>query len=180
VPIDAVVFDLDGTLVDTRLAVTHAHRASLAVSALDELRGVSGLDAFHERLSELAPELRPFPGVPELLGALTVPHAVVSGASREACAIVLAATGLAEHFDVVVSADDVRRAKPDPEGLVLACSRLGVEPARCAYVGDLAGDTAAARSCGAVASAAAWADGGPVPAADHVLRRPEELLPLLG
>lgn len=180
VVVDAVVFDLDGTLVDSRLAVTQAHRASLAaVSTLEELRGVSGLDAFHERLTELAPDLRSFPGIAELLAALTVPLAIVSGASRDACAIALEATGLAERFDVVVSGDDVHRSKPDPEGLMLACSRLGLEPARCAYVGDLAGDVAAARTCGALAIAAAWA-GGPVPEADHVLWRPEELLTLLG
>jgi HAD superfamily hydrolase (TIGR01509 family) len=179
VALDAVVFDLDGTLVDSRLVVTRAHRASLAaVSTLEELRGGSGLNAFHDRLAELAHELRAFPGVAELLAALPVPAAVVSGASREACAIVLAATGLEGRFEVVVSADDVRRAKPDPEGLLLAYERLGVEPERCAYVGDLAGDVAAARSCGAVAVAAAWA-GGPTPEADYVLSRPDDLLALL-
>jgi HAD superfamily hydrolase (TIGR01509 family) len=179
VAIDAVVFDLDGTLVDSRLAVTHAHRASFeAVSTLEELRGVSGLPAFHERLAELAPDLRPFPGIPELLAQLKVPLAVVSGASREACRIVLDATGLAPCFEVVVSGDDVRKAKPHPEGLRLACSRLGVVPSRAVYVGDLQGDVAAARSCGAVAVSAGWAYG-PTPEADYVLEHPDELLALL-
>jgi HAD superfamily hydrolase (TIGR01509 family) len=180
----AVVFDLDGTLVDTRHVNAQAHGAShAAFSLVDQLTGRVPLDAasrvYHDRLAELAHRLRPFEGVPELLERLPVPAAVVTGATREAAEIVLGATGLRGHFDVVVSADDVERPKPDPEGLHLACERLGVAPERVAYVGDLTGDVAAAHACGAVAVGAAWAQHAAVAGADHVLRRPEQLLDVL-
>jgi HAD superfamily hydrolase (TIGR01509 family) len=182
--LSAVVFDLDGTLVDTRPAVAAAHAASLAaVPPLDQLLGRAqrgaDADAYHRRLAELTHALRPYPGVAELLEQLPLPAAVVTGASRESAELVLAATGLRGRFDVVVTADDVRRPKPDPEGLRLACERLGVEPAEVAYVGDLPGDAAAARACGALALGAAWAAHAAVAGADRVLRRPADLLALL-
>jgi HAD superfamily hydrolase (TIGR01509 family) len=180
----AVVFDLDGTLVDTRSAVASAHNASFgAFGLVDQLLGRvppgAERDAYHRRLAELASKLAPYPGILELLEHVPVPVAIVTGASREAAEIVLGATGLRGLFDVIVSDDDVRRPKPDPEGLRLACARLGVEPDRAAYVGDLPGDVAAARACGALAVGAAWSAHAAVAGADHVLRRPEELLTLL-
>ncbi len=40
------------------------------------------------------------------------------------------------HFTAVIGSDDVSKAKPDPEGLLLACEHLGLPPAECVYVGD--------------------------------------------
>jgi HAD superfamily hydrolase (TIGR01509 family) len=180
----AVVFDLDGALVDTRRAVAAAHNASFAAFDLvDHLRGrvPRGADSevYLRRLAELAPELAPYPGVPELLELLPLPVAIVTGASREGAEIVLAATGLRASFDVLVTDDDVRRPKPDPEGLRLACERLGVDRSRVMYVGDLPGDVGAAHACGALAVGAAWASDAAPAGADHVLRQPGELLELL-
>lgn len=184
VSLAAVVFDLDGTLVDTRGAVAAAHNASFAAfEPVDHLLGRvprgADLRVYHRRLGELAPGLQPYPGIPELLEQLRVPMGIVSGASSDSCEIVLGATSLRGHFDVVISADDVRRPKPDPEGLRLACTLLGVETEQIAYVGDLKGDVAAARACGALAVGAAWAVHAAVEGADFVLRRPDELLALV-
>ena len=182
--IAAVVFDLDGTLVDTRSAVAQAHNASFtAFDPVDHLLGRvprgADLAVYHRRLGELAEGLRTYEGVPELLDQLAVPLGIVTGASRESCEIVLGATGLRGLFDVVVTADDVVKPKPDSEGLRLACERLELEPTSVAYVGDLTGDVAAARACGAVSVGAAWGGHAAVAGADHVLRRPGELLELL-
>jgi mannitol-1-/sugar-/sorbitol-6-phosphatase len=50
---------------------------------------------------------------------------------------------------VLVSADDVRRGKPDPEGYLCAAALLGADPARCLVVEDAPAGIAAARAAGA-------------------------------
>ena len=87
---------------------------------------------------------------------------------------------LADRFGVVVGGDEVEQQKPAPDGVLLACKSLRVNPASAAYVGDSPSDLQAARSSGARAFAAGWGHlFTPDEPADLVLDRPEELLDLL-
>jgi beta-phosphoglucomutase len=74
--------------------------------------------------------------------------AVGSSGPRENIELMLRAMTVAHHFDVVVSADDVARGKPDPEVFALACERLGVAAGRCVVIEDAPAGVDAARRAG--------------------------------
>lgn len=82
------------------------------------------------------------------LAASRFPLAVCSGSRASVVCGMLEATGLAPHFRHVVTADDVSRAKPAPDGYLLAAAKLGVEPARCVAIEDTPTGIAAARAAG--------------------------------
>jgi len=77
---------------------------------------------------EHAPELHPFPGIPELLDALRL-HCLLG---------LLAALGLAYRFDAIVFTDEFGRDawKPDPRAFLTIIERLGVHATEAVYVGD--------------------------------------------
>ncbi len=90
------------------------------------------------------------PGVREALEALEgsgLLAGVVSSNSREVLRAILEREGVAARFGVV-GREDVRLPKPAPEGLLLACDRLGVAPREAVYAGDNVADIEAARAAG--------------------------------
>lgn len=81
---------------------------------------------FQDRLDG---SLDPLPGVRDLLEwleARNIPRAICSGARRQEIVMLLDAFKLRHHFDEIISIEDVRRGKPDPEGYNLAFDRLNV------------------------------------------------------
>lgn len=176
----SVIFDLDGTLVDSEPNYYEASRRTLAEHGVPEFSwtdhesyvGISTsesvaiwreryglrasveelLDATNRRYLALArsntrayPEMRKFV---ELLAAEGVPMAVASGSSPEACAAILAGTGLDAFLRTAVSADDVPHGKPAPDVFLEAARRLGAEPADCVVLEDAAPGAAAAHAAG--------------------------------
>ena len=79
--------------------------------------------------------------------------AVVSGSARAEIEPVLDAAGIRQAFTVVVSVDDIRRGKPDPEGYLLALHLLGVESADAVAVEDSPAGVAAAKAAGVYCAA---------------------------
>jgi len=73
---------------------------------------------------------------------------VVSGSARAEIQPVLEASGVAESITVVVSEDDIRQSKPDPEGYLIALHLLGVDAADAAAVEDSEAGVAAAKAAG--------------------------------
>lgn len=93
--------------------------------------------------------MEPVAGVPEFLESLArqgVPRAVGTSASRWDAERLLDDLGLLRHFEVVVTADDVMRGKPDPEVWTQAARRLRVAPATCVVFEDALVGVQAARS----------------------------------
>ncbi len=93
---------------------------------------------------------RVYPGVAELVRALS-PRArlgVVSTTWRANIAAVLDASGLADHFEVVVAKEDVEATKPDPRGYHLALKRLKLKPSEAVALEDSATGLAAAMGAG--------------------------------
>jgi beta-phosphoglucomutase-like phosphatase (HAD superfamily) len=104
---------------------------------------------FRTKLAWLAQHpVRIATGLPELV-ALPVAKALVSGSHREEIEAMLASAGHPRlGVDVLISRDDVRHGKPDPEGFLAACSRLGVPPAEALVFEDSRPGIAAARAAG--------------------------------
>lgn len=181
-----VLFDWDGTLVDTRAAllaawhqVTEAHLGRrFPVSAQEQSwafsrRGVETfpqlsddpavveamIAGFTPAYREHAAEVTPFGGVPELLAGLRAAGrriGVITSKAADRFALDAGTTGLGQDWDVVVCGDDVRRGKPDPEAVLVALRRLSAPAEAAVVVGDSPSDMAAARAAGARPVGVAW------------------------
>lgn len=200
--ISAVLFDLDGVLVESAEATERAWldwarhngieegalRAAMhGVRSADVIRTLRpDLDAAVEserverRQAEDTAGLRAIPGAVAALGALRADRvAVVTSATRPLARARLRAVGI-EPPAVMVFAGDVARGKPDPEGYLTAAGRLGVEPAEALVVEDAPPGIEAGRAAGmatvAVTSTHTREELG---AADAVLGSLEELPELL-
>lgn len=179
----AVLFDLDGTLVDTieliMASFRHATEAVLGAAVADDLllAGVGTplamqMRSFSEEHAEelvrvyrehnlvvhdtLAAE---FPGVGDVLRELKragYPIGVVTSKLSVMAWRGLRLFDLADYIDVMVGADDVTVHKPDPYPLNYAAGLLGVALTECAYIGDSPHDMQAAVAGGAVSIAALW------------------------
>ncbi|WP_224449439.1 HAD family hydrolase [Haloprofundus salilacus] len=172
---DAVVYDLDGTLVDL---LVDWNRAAVDAETLFAEAGVdaSGMDLW--AMLDLADER----GIRDEIGRLladherngarnstkmaladgvadhAVPVGVCSLNCEDACRIALDVHGLAEHVDSVVGRDSVATRKPDPEPLLATLRELGVDPENALFVGDSARDERTAERAGV---AFRYVDGGP-------------------
>ena len=168
-----VLFDLDGTLVDTNYLHTVAWSRALhdagewaPMNAIHRLVGMGGdqlvpellghgCDAARERRAaryrEIMDEARVFPGAAELLrtchrGGLRVVLASSSPADElePLCRLI----GAGEAIDARTTADDVEASKPRPDVFLAAMRAGGVDPARALAVGDSVWDIRAARAAG--------------------------------
>lgn len=163
--IDLVIFDCDGTLVDSEVVAAEAWSEYVARygvdltarEALQRFRGVSmtlcraHIEALHgaplpasfeKELRELMgtmleAKLQPIAGALEMVQALAIPYALASNAPHHKIELCLRVTGLLPYFaGRIFSAYDVQRWKPDPALFLFAAQSLGVAPARCAVVED--------------------------------------------
>jgi HAD superfamily hydrolase (TIGR01509 family) len=109
---------------------------------------VARIQALHaEAYQAFAPQVRPLPGARELLAALTaagVPWAIATSGIREVAHPVLHTLGVPDDVPVVTR-DQVRHAKPDPDLFLAAAERLGVPIESSIVVGDSIWDLLAAR-----------------------------------
>jgi pyrophosphatase PpaX len=180
---ETVLFDLDGTLIDSGAAILasfhHATETVLGRRYADDVVMASvGGHGIHRQMAQFDPDrvddlvqayrshnldlyrqIRLFPGVDAVLERLREDGrrlGIVTVKSRMTVELTLELLPLAPFFDTVVTGDDVESHKPDPEGLLLALEKLRGDPGSAAYVGDSPFDVQAAKAAGVAAIAVAW------------------------
>jgi pyrophosphatase PpaX len=178
-----VLFDLDGTLIDSGpiilASMRHATRAVLEreipdeqllahvggggleeqMRVLDEERAHELVRLYREHNEPLHAELDWCSGLRPVLDALAGEGrrlGLVTAKRRATVDLAFAALPLEHYFRVVVTSGDTRRHKPHPEPLLHAAERLAASPRDCVYVGDSPFDVRAAKAAGMGSVAVTW------------------------
>jgi phosphoglycolate phosphatase/AHBA synthesis associated protein len=203
----AVIFDMDGTVIDSLESVPAAYIATVkeltgrpctveevvanysvgpGKAMLSVLLGrrceENDLGLYHDHLRRNISLVRTYPSVETTLSTLaaTLKVGVFTGAGRGAAELLLAHAGLQKYLEVVVTGDDILRPKPAPDGILAACEGLGASPKEAAYVGDAPNDMQAATAAEVLAVLAGWGHQyKPSTPADLVVPDPTGLVHLL-
>jgi HAD superfamily hydrolase (TIGR01509 family) len=176
--IEAVVFDLDGVIVDSeqvwdnvREEYTREAGGTYTATATRDMMGMSSVewsrymaeklgvpgtpqeinDAIVARMLERYGEAPPLiPGAVDAVrrAAARWPLAIASSSNPELIDVVVGAAGLSDLFPVAVSSQEVARGKPAPDVYLEAARRLGVEPAQCVAVEDSHNGIRSAKAAG--------------------------------
>lgn len=166
----AILFDLDGVLVDSTVCIENTWRSWAQHHQLDPAQVIAlahgrraietvrlvapHLEADMELAALAASESRTAEGIFQIDGAREMLQqlpagtwAIVTSAVRDVAIFRLRHTGLPVP-EVLVCADEIRRGKPDPEGYLTAARRLGLSPTACIVIEDAPAGLEAARAAG--------------------------------
>ncbi len=184
--IAAVIYDHDGTLVDSLAVVVEATNTVLRARGLPErpaaeiVKGMAlatiprmGMhaqvtdpkvlaqlaDEFYVVMHRLPHLCRLYSGVSDLIAEVTtrgLPQGLVSNNSGTFIRAAMGHLGLAGSFTALLGEDDCPAPKPDHRGALLAAARCGVAPESCLFVGDSPADCAATQGAGMRVIGVTW------------------------
>jgi len=205
------IFDLDGTLVENMELIVRSVNFAIKDFVAKEFSRDELYPRFGATLEQIVSGLVPAPGrdkavrryhayyrehfrelahvyegIPTLISRLRdegVRTAIYTGSDARMTNTTLELTDLQEQFPVVVTADDVKEGKPDPEGLTRALDLMHASRDGALYLGDAVRDIKAAKRASILSAAALWGFGDPAAlknsGPDFAFERPQDALELL-
>ena len=178
-----VLFDLDGTIVDSGWIILSSYRHATStvlgrdytdevllskvgmgtledqMREFDEEKADELARVYREHYEPLHSELEAFPGMLDLLLRMDGEGrrlGIVSAKRHDIVQLAVEALAFGDTLDIVVGSDEAPRGKPHPDQILLALERLGADPDQTAYVGDAPFDIAAAKNAGVHAIGVTW------------------------
>lgn len=184
-PFRTVLFDLDGTLIDSIRLILDSYHHTLAVHGLPgrtDAEWLAGIgtplwvqfqkwSADPQQLDQLIATYREYnlahhdamvvayPGVVEMMGVIHragLRTGLVTSKNRAGAQRGLRRIGLEHAIDLIVGADEVTHPKPHPEPVRIALERLAEVPERAIYIGDSVHDMESGRAAGVTTGAVLW------------------------
>ena len=207
--VKAVIFDLDGTLLDTKEFVFQAYEHSLSLHRLEATKREIMAPLIGQRIEAIYQIIAPtgdnkllieshfafqaknfhlvksFPNILEViikLKKLGIKIGIVTTRLQNTKQTLKIGGLEPKLFDVIITGDEVIKAKPDPEGIFLALKKLKVKPAEALMVGDGAADIEMAKNAKVKTVGVTWGFGGrniKNSKPDYLIDKIEELLTLL-
>ena len=201
----AVLYDIDGTLLDTRdmnlyplLRIikeelgqdwtydqVKKYLAYTGMQVMEEL-SIRDKETTYARwvryVNEYPEPAKLFPGLAEALSGIQqagIFQAIVSSKKHAQFEIDMAGKGILPYFATAVLEEDTTLHKPNPEPLLLCLKRLGVAPEHAIYIGDMPSDCLAAKRAGMDFALARWGSDQMLEQAVFVLESPKDLPKLL-
>ncbi len=180
--LDAVIFDIDGTLTYTNelifKSINHVYRIyrgkDLTPEEVIAMFGPTEEELFEKEFGEEADKVAVdyfnyysdnhhiaglYQGLDEILAHLKergIFLGVFTGKGKRSATITLDKTGVLGYFDMLIAGDDVINKKPSGEGLRKILERSGAAPERTLMIGDAPGDVKASRDAGVKVASVLW------------------------
>lgn len=195
-----IVFDIDGTLIDTEYAVLHSlknllkeeYNRDYKIEELEFALGITGeaaikqleisdiertVDLWNDKLNKYKESVCVFNGIEELLKVLSQNHklGIVTSKTKEEFEEEVTHFGLNKYFGVIICADDTEKHKPNPEPLLKYMELANAKNKETIYIGDSIYDMQCAKASKVDFAFAKWGNKRQNIEAKYTLSQPSEL-----